>query len=159
MAAVHKFIKARFSFVRQDLDEVLARLKDSDLLWSPAEGMRTIADQLLEIANKEKEVLVWLQVGTWLDDGDDAFDLSSATVDGIRVTLSSLRVQTFAYIDSLTEAQLDELVPCAEGWWEALRLTACPRGEILRNIAAHEWYHTGQLLTYLWMRGDDPNAW
>ena len=28
--------------------------------------------------------------------------------------------------------------------------------EVLRNIAAHEWYHTGQLVSYLWTRGEDP---
>src|SRR5437016_3848864 len=90
MAAVHEFLKARFAYVRQDLDEVLARLKDTDLSWSPAEGMRTIAGQLLEIANKDKEVRVWLQVGVWPDDGPNAFDADAATLEDIRAALASI---------------------------------------------------------------------
>lgn len=159
MAAVHELLKARFAFVRQDLEDVLGRLKDVDLPWRPAKGMPTIADLLLEIANKEKEALVWIQVGTWPDDGPDAFDAESATLEDIKATMATLREQTYAYIDSQSEDQLEELVRSPERWWEALRLAACPRSEVLRNIANHEWYHTGQLVTYLWLRGDDPNAW
>jgi len=51
---------------------------------------------------------------------------------------------------------LEESVSNPERWWEALRLTEGPRSEVLRNIASHEWYHTGQLIIYLWMRGDNP---
>jgi uncharacterized damage-inducible protein DinB len=145
--------------VRQDLDKVLQRLDDADLSWSPGEGLRTVAGQLLEIANKEKEVLVWIQTGVWPDDGPDAFDVETATIERVRDTLASLRRDTYAYIDSLSDSELEELVQSPEGWWEAMRLTACPRSEVLRNIAAHEWYHTGQLIIYLWMRGDDPYKW
>ena len=73
--------------------------------------------------------------------------------------MDSIRADTLAYIDSLTEDELLEPIACPERWWEALRLTECPISEILRNIAAHEWYHTGQLVSYLWMRGDDPYSW
>ena len=156
---MHEFLKARYAFVTQDLDAVLGRLKDSDLPWAPAAGMPSIADLLLEIANKEKETLVWLRVGEWPDGAPDAFDTKTATVEEIRATLASLRSDTYAYIDSLSEAQLDELVQSPDRWWEALRLTACPRSEVLRNISAHEWYHAAQLTTYIWMRGDNPNAW
>lgn len=121
--------------------------------------MPTIAELLLEIANKEKEAPVWIRQGVWPDRGPDAFDIESATVDGIKTSLRSLRVETFTYIDSLSEAELEELVSCPDRWWEALRLTACPRSEVLRNIATHKWYHTAQLITYLWMRGDNPNKW
>jgi len=159
MTAEHEFLKARFAYVRQDLEGVLQRLDDSDLTWKPAEGMPSIADLLLEIANKEKETIPWLQTGVWPDGGPDAFDLESATLEDIKAAFATLRPQTYAYIDSLSQAELDELVQSPERWWEALRLTACPRSEVIRNIAVHEWYHTGQLITYLWIRGDNPNNW
>ena len=159
MPSEHEFLKARLAYVRQDLEGVLRRLRDSDLSWKPAEGMPSIADLLLEIANKVKEVPVWLQSGEWPDGDPDAFDVESATVEGIKSAFGALRTQTYAYIDSLSQADLDELVQCPQKWWEALRLTACPRSEVIRNIAAHEWYHTGQLITYLWIRGDNPNDW
>lgn len=152
---IHHFLKARFAFVRQDLEAVLARRIDADLRWHPAEGMRTVAGQLLEIANKEKEALAWLRTGEW-PEGPDAFDPMTATLEQIRNRISELRAETYAYLDSLSEADLNELVPCPERWWEALRLTACPRSEVIRNIAAHEWYHTGQLVTYFWLRGENP---
>ncbi len=73
--------------------------------------------------------------------------------------LQSTRDLTFQYLSSLDENALDEVIHLPERWWEALRLLECPRSEMLRNISAHEWYHTGQLITYLWSRGDNPEEW
>lgn len=159
MAEVREFLKARFACARQDLEEALCRLEDSDLNWSPREGMRTIAGQLLEIANKEKEALGWIQAGVWPDDGPDAFDMQTATLEDIRAAMAALRLETYAYIDSLSDAQLEQPIPNPDRWYEALRVTDCPLSEVLRSIATHESYHTGQLVTYLWMRGDNPNEW
>ena len=148
----HDYLKARLQYVRQDFDEVLEKLNDADLPWRPAEDMPSIAGLLVEIANKEKELIAWLQSGEWPDDDHDAFD-ETATLAEMRSVLATLRKETLRYIDSFDEAGLEELVPCPERWWEALRLEACPRSEILRNLAAHEWYHTGQLIVYRSMHG------
>ena len=77
----------------------------------------------------------------------------TASLSEIRSVFSTLREETLRYIDSFDEAGLEELVPCPEKWWEALRLEACPRSEILRNLASHEWYHTGQLIVLMRARG------
>ncbi len=159
MAEVRDFLKARFACARQDLEEILSRLQDSDLTWSPREGMLTIAGQLLEIANKEKEALGWLRTGVWPDEGPDAFDMETATLEDIKAAMAALRVETYAYIDSLSDAQLEQPVPNPDRWYEALRVNDCPLSEVLRTIAAHEYYHTGQLVTYLWVRGDNPYEW
>jgi uncharacterized damage-inducible protein DinB len=144
----HDYLKARLLYVRQDFDEVLEELTDGDLPWRPADDMPSIAGLLVEIANKEKELIAWLRTGEWPDDDPDAFE-ETATLTQMRSVLATLREETLRYIDSFDEAGLEELVPCPERWWEALRLEACPRSEILRNVAAHEWYHTGQLIVYL----------
>lgn len=154
----HDLLKARLALTERNLNQVLDRLTDADLSWAPSEGMRTVGGQLLEIAGKESELIAWLQTGEWPEE-DSAFDLESATIANIRETLKALRASTHAYIDSFTEAELEDLIPCPDRWWEALLLTECPRSEIIRNISAHEWYHTGQLISYLWMRGDDPYDW
>lgn len=159
MAAVRELLKARFLSDRHDLEGVLRRLQDADLLWAPREGMRTIVDQLLEIANKEKETLGWIQDGIWPDDSPDAFDMETATVAEIREVLATLRQGTYAYIDSLDDAQLERPIPNPDHWREALRIEGCPLSEVLRTIGTHEVYHTGQLITYLWLRGDNPNEW
>jgi len=144
----HDYLKARFRYVRQDFDEVLDQLTDADLALRPTSAMPSVADLLVEMANKEKELVAWLKDGEWPEDDPDAFD-SSATLAEIRSVFASLRQETLDYIDSFDESGLEELVPCPEKWWEALRLDACPRSEILKNLAAHEWYHTGQLIVYL----------
>jgi uncharacterized damage-inducible protein DinB len=156
---MHELLKARFRMIRQDLDQALDRLTDADMTWRPAVGMRTVGDLLLEIANKETETLGWIRTGVWPDDAPDNFDPDTSTLDQIRAVLADNRVETYAFLDGMTEAELRMPIGSPEGWWEALRLTACPLDEIIRNIAAHEWYHTGQLVTYLWMRGDDPYNW
>jgi len=159
MAETRDYLKARFASVRRDLEQVLDRLTDQDLPWHPREGMHTIGDLLLEIANKEKEALGWVQTGTWPDDGPDAFDLSTATLAEIRAAMVALRQETYHYIDSLDNTELEWLIPNPNRWYEALRITECPLSEVLRTIATHESYHTAQLITYLWLRGDNPNEW
>ena len=137
--------------MREDFDAELDKLTDSDLSRRPADDMPSVAGLLVEIANKEKELIAWLQGGEWPDDDPNAFE-ETATLAEMRSVFATLRQQTLRYIDSFDEAGLEELVPCPEKWWEALRLEACPRSEILRNIAVHEWCHTGQLIVYLHRR-------
>lgn len=144
----HDYLKARLRYVRQDFDEVLERLADVDLSWHLTEHAPSLAGVLVEMANKEKELIAWLERGEWPEDDPDAFE-ETATLAEMRSIFASLREQTLRYIDSFDQAGLEELVPCPEKWWEALRLETCPRSEILRNVAAHEWYHTGQLIVYL----------
>jgi uncharacterized damage-inducible protein DinB len=120
--------------------------------------MRTVAGQLLEIANKEKECLGWLRNNVY-DDSQDSFDQESSTLEQIKAALKSLRADTFIYIDSLSESELSEPMRPPETWWEAMNLEECPKSEVLRSISAHEWYHTGQLVTYLLLRGEDLDQW
>lgn len=159
MTKTRELLKARFACARQDLEKALQRLTDPDLPWSPREGMRTIANQLVEIANKEKETLGWVQTGVWPDEEPDAFNAETATVAEIRTVLAELRAETYAYIDSLSDTALEQPISNPNRWIEALRIPECPLSEVLRSIATHEVYHTGQLYIYLWMRGDDPNQW
>lgn len=153
------FIQARMAFTREDLNRVLTRLADEDMLWAPREGMNTIGALLCEIARKDMEIVGWLRNGEWPDDEPDPFDATSATLEQARSGLEQTRINTIAYLDSLTDEQVDEIIVVPEPWWETLRLVECPRSEMLRNASAHEWYHTGQLVTYLWLRGDDPGQW
>lgn len=159
MMEVRELLKARFTCARQDLEKALQRLTDQDLPWSPGVGMRTIGNQLVEIANKEKETLVWARTGVWPDEAPDAFDEETATIEEIRVVLAELRAATYAYIDSLSDTELEGSIANPNRWLEALRLPECPLSEVLRSIATHEVYHTGQLYLYFWLRGDDPNEW
>lgn len=155
----HERLKARFAVFRSDLEETLAVLSDADLDWAPRLGMRTYRGQLLEIADKEREVLKWIETGTWPDDDPPSFDPEAASLDEIRAVLNRLREATYSFIDARSEADLEAKITPPEAWWEALRLPECPLSEILRNVADHEWYHTGQIVVYLWQQGRNPYDW
>lgn len=131
---------------------MLDELTDADLSQRPVEAMPSVVGLLVEMANKEKELIAWLRSGEWPEDEPDTF-AETASLSEIRSVFATLREETLRYIDSFDEAGLEELVPCPEKWWEALRLEACPRSEILRNLASHEWYHAGQLIVLLQARG------
>ena len=152
------FIEARLRMTRQDLDQVLSRLNDELIPFAPHEGMNTVGALLLEIANKDREIVGYLRNHEWPDDEPDPF-AEDSSLEEMKAGLDATRQATLRYISELDAEQLDEIVRLPERWWEALRLLECPRSEMLRNIAMHEWYHTGQLVSYLWSRGDDPSTW
>lgn len=160
MSTTATLIEARLAIVRKDLEEVLSRLSDTDLPWAPAPGMRTIGGQLLEIAGTERQLIGFLRDSRRLsfEEAED-FGPQKETLSGLREILESVRGETLEYVHSLSETAMAAAVSLPEGWWEGLDLPEVPRGEALRGIAHHEWYHTGQLVSYLWTRGDDPYTW
>ena len=155
MSTLAALLIARFDRVRHDLDRVLDLLNNDDLDWSPHEGMLTIRGQLREVADKEVETLEWLATGVWPDDYEGSFE-PDATLSTIRGRLGRIRTETLSLLAGMDENALRRDVANPEGWWEALGLPVCPLDEILRNIAAHEWFHTGQIIAYLGARGEDP---
>jgi uncharacterized damage-inducible protein DinB len=154
---VKELLKARFAMVRRDLENTLSGVSDDMFTWSPAEGMRTIQGLLFEIAGKEVELLEYAKAGgreEWVEVQD--FGGREASLEGMKELLRELRQATLDYIDSMSDDDLNAPVAFPTDWWEGLGQAEIPLHEVLRNVAAHEWYHTGQLVTYLWLRGDDP---
>lgn len=142
---------ARFARVRKHLDGVIADLTDEMLDRALAPGMRTVREQLFEIAGKEAELLTYARLGgksEWEE--VETFGDGESSVEGWKKILGEQRQSTIAFIESATDEELNGPVAFGEDWWEGLGLTEIPMHEVLRNIAAHEWYHTAQLVTYLW---------
>jgi hypothetical protein len=79
----HDYLKARLQWARHDFDDVLEKLTEADLPWRPTDDMLTVAGLLIEMANKEKELIGWLQSGEWPDDDPDAFE-ETATLAEMR---------------------------------------------------------------------------
>ena len=79
-------------------------------------------------------------------------------MDGLKRALVEVRGGTLAHLETLGEAELAEEVTLPQ-WYGAYWPKPCPRGEHFRNVAEHEFYHAGQLISYLWARGDDPYVW
>jgi hypothetical protein len=153
-------VKARLINVRQWLDSVLPRLTPEILDWAPAEGMRTISGQLVEIISVELSLVPRLKEGRQPSDPEiDAIIGDQSSLENLLQTLVEVRKGTLEYLESLTDDELAEEVPSGEAWFGTLWLPEMPRAEHFLNIAEHEFYHVGQLISYLWCRGDDPYKW
>ena len=152
-------MKTRLSLVRGDLLTALGHVSDEMLAWAPAEGMRTVDGQIREIAQTELQIMGLLKTGDAPTFESVAAQVRRDSVAGYRELLDQVRADTVTWIDSQTDEQLDATVAVPGGWFEALGLENTPKSEVLRSLAAHEWYHVGQLVSYLWFRGDNPYRW
>jgi uncharacterized damage-inducible protein DinB len=153
-------LKSRLALVRRDLDQIVGRLTPELLDWAPTPGMRTVSGQIVEIVGTEIQLVSLLEDGQWISDPEACEIIGDCdNLGNLRRALTEFRTQTLAYLDSLSEADLAEEVSFGGGWLASLTLPTVPRAEIFVNIADHEWYHVGQLTSYLWARGDDPYQW
>ena len=129
------------------------------LPWAQAEGMRTVAGQLVEILWVEAQLVPALKDGKLLTDDElSAIANEESDLDQLLDALKSVREQTLQYLNSLDEAELIADVTLPQ-WYGAYWPKSGPRAEHFRNVAEHEFYHVGQLMSYLWARGDNPYDW
>lgn len=149
----------RLNLVRADLNEAIGRLTDEDIAWAPRKGMRTVGGQLQEIAATEHQILLMLKEGKKTKYEDVHKEFERGTVADYVTLLEQTRAETMALIASSTDDALESLAAMPSEWIESLSLDQVPQSEAIRSIAQHEWYHTGQLVSYLWSRGDDPYDW
>jgi len=156
----HTLLKSRFALVRRDLNPLLDCVTPDMLSWAPVEGMRTVSGQIVEMISTEMQIIARLKEGKEVSDEEAQGIIGDCgSVEDLRRALVEFRKQTFDYLDSLSEAALAEEVPFDGGWFASLMLPTIPRAEIFLNIADHEWYHVGQLTSYLWALGHDPYEW
>lgn len=160
MQTRNDLIKARLAHVRRWLDSVLVRLTPEMMDWAPAPGMRTVGGQLGEIIWVEAPLVPRLKDGRQPSDDElNAIIGSESDFENLKRVLIEVRRKTLEYLDSLSEAELTAEVPSGQAWFGTMWLPSMPRAEHFLNIAEHEFYHTGQLISYLWSRGDDPYKW
>ena len=77
--------------------------------WAPAEGMRTVAGQLVEIISVEAPLVPRLKEGRQLSDPEvDAIIGDQHNLENLRRALIDVRRDTLDYLDSLTDEQLSE---------------------------------------------------
>jgi uncharacterized damage-inducible protein DinB len=153
-------IVSRLNFVRRGLDEVVSRLSDDMIHWAPGEGVRPIDDQLLEIGMNEVMSIALLRDGKKLSHAEaEATLVHNSTVETLKKMLDDVRESTLSYIESLSEEQLAESVVADNPWFASFGLGQVPRYDALTSIAFHEHYHVGQLVTSLWVKGDNPYSW
>ena len=155
-----QLIRASLSSSRKELSEVFPRLSDEILSWAPAEGMRTIQGQLVEIIGTELSILEHLK--GMPDRNSEEVDgalFACKSVHELKAKLDEVRSETLGHLDSLDDVGLNASAGVSEGFSDWLDLKPTPVSELFRYIARHEAYHTGQLVSYLWARGDNPYKW
>ena len=153
-------VKARLAHVRRWLDSCLKRLSPEMMAWAPAAGMRTIGGQLAEIISVEVPLVPRLKDGRQPSDAEvNAIIGDENDLQNLLLVLTETRNQTLNYLESLSDEELAEEIPSGDAWFGTMWLPSMPRAEHFLNIAEHEFYHTGQLISYLWSRGDDPYKW
>jgi uncharacterized damage-inducible protein DinB len=153
-------IKANLSSVRKELAEVFPRLSDDLLGWAPTEGMRTIHGQFVEIMATELNAYERLRdMPRRPYEEVEAPFWEIKSVSGLIEKLNDIRSQTLQLMDSLDDDAMNAPAETSESFAEWLELKAVPASEVFRFIARHESYHAGQLVAYLWARGDNPYNW
>jgi uncharacterized damage-inducible protein DinB len=149
-------IKARMKNTRAWLNTVLRKLTPDQLDWAPTEGMRTVAGQLAEIITVEIPLVPHLKEGRQPEEAEvDAVVGDQHNLENLLQKLIDVRQTTLDYLDSLTDEQISEVVPSGEAWFGTMWLPEMPRSEFFLNIAEHEYYHVGQLISYLWCKGQE----
>ena len=138
------------------MNSALGRLKPELLDWAPAPGMRTISGQLVELIAVEALLAPWLKEGRKLTDAEvDAIVGDPQNLDTLLNALTKVRKSTLDCLNSFSDKELAEAPTSIEQWFGTLWAPGMPRSEHFLNIAEHEYYHTAQLITYLWCNGDE----
>jgi len=155
-----ELIRAQLSSVRNELAEIFPRLSDDMLNYAPADGMRTIHGQFVEILSTETTIIKRINGETRIQYKEiEAGFWKVKTVSGLVKKLNEVREQTLAILNSADEAELARPVETSKDFATWLELDQPIVSEMLRFLARHESYHCGQLVSYLWARGNNPYDW
>jgi uncharacterized damage-inducible protein DinB len=145
--------------IRKELTNTVKNLAPEDLGWSPntEAKMRTFKDLLQEIGAMEAVTLQMAAHGEELDWMSVVQDLDKENVTDILAGLSEIRTKTVAYLESVSEENLQTPIPLNEEWQGYFNAPEVEPEELIRWILRHEYYHLGQMITYQWYRGHNPN--
>ena len=59
-------------------------------------------------------------------------------------------------MNGVTEESLQTPTPLPESWKQYFPVADIEPEELIRWVCMHEYYHLGQIITYHWIRGDNP---
>lgn len=153
-------IRAQLTSVRKEFAETFPHLTDEILDYAPAEGMRTIHGQIVELLSTESTIASRIKGETRIPYPElEASFWEIKAVGGLVAKLEEVRNQTLEILNSASESELGRAVETSKEFAQWLELDQPTVGEMLRFIARHESYHCGQLVSYLWARGNNPYDW
>ena len=142
--------------VRKEFVETVSSIKDEEMDYAPAQGMKSYRALFQEIGTMEKLCTSWLAEENFLEWDMSAYAPSKTLQSGLS-ELDSIRAETKAYLDSASEEKLETAID-VPGPWQQYMGTQVEPEEVVRWIAQHEYYHLGQIISYRWIQGHDPYA-
>jgi uncharacterized damage-inducible protein DinB len=160
MSSVTDHIRSSLSSTRTELAEIFPHISDDMLDWAPAEGMRTIGGQFAEIMGTEVSIVERLSGKPRRPYPEIEAEFSDLNTVATNVAkLTEVRESTLELLRSLSEEQLSSFADVSDGTKAYMELDEIPVSEMFRYLIRHESYHTGQLVSYLWARGNNPYSW
>lgn len=153
-------LRSDLNGIRKELTETIKDLTPDDLNWmpNPDSKMRTIKDIIQEIGAMEAVTFHLAAYQTDLDWGTAMQTLDKDTVTDLLGVLSEIRGRTVAYLESVSEETLETPIPLNAEWQGYFNVSVIEPEELMRWLVRNEYYHLGQLITYQWQRGKNPNA-
>jgi uncharacterized damage-inducible protein DinB len=141
---------------RAELSAEIAKVKPDDLGWAPKEGMKTYGAILQEIGTMEKLCIRWVTETQLLDwTAEDKALAAAPDPASLMKLLDEIRTETVQYLQSVSEDTLEMPIDVHPDWHQYMGPRLEPE-EFVRWISRHEYYHLGQIVSYLWIQGNDP---
>jgi uncharacterized damage-inducible protein DinB len=145
--------------IRGELRKELALVKPENFEWAPEPSMKSYKALLLEIGTMEKLCAGWMadkKMEGW-GEAETSLGWDGTDVESLLASLEKVREKTLAYLESCTEEQLQTPIDMPVEWHQYMGPTVEPE-ELVRWICRHEYYHLGQVVSYLWIQGHNPYA-
>jgi uncharacterized damage-inducible protein DinB len=132
--------------VRANLFRALDLLSDDQLGFVPREGLWSLGEVALHIANAEEG---WFRFGIAREHDEWPAAYSAAdypTVKSVKALLTEVHERTLSYLDTLSMADLEKQIEAP--WGEHFRLSW-----IIWHVIDHELHHRGEIYLMLGLMG------
>ena len=126
--------------------------------WAPGPEMKSCRALLQEMGTMERVCIRWLteQKSLSWPETWESVAWPGSDPEAALASLDRVREETLGYLERTSEEQLQTPIPLPEGWEGYFGGPTVEPEEMVRWIGRHEYYHLGQLITYRWIRGDNP---
>lgn len=152
-------LKFELDVIRRELIQQVNALQREELDWRPQSDMKSFRQLLLEVGATElislrlmrdQELLPW--EAAW-----EKIERNTEECASLLKALEAVRTDTLSYLAVCDEERLQTPIPLPVEWCGAFGdVKEIEREELFREIARHEYYHLGQIITYRWLQGHNP---
>ena len=152
-------LKTELNLVRRQLRDEVQPLLPPEWDWCPKPDMKSFRQHLLEIGTTEIISLRWIKEQRLLawEEAWQALQRHAEAETSLLKALEVVRVETLDYLAASDEVQLHTPIPLPREWYGSFGgIEQIEPEELVREIARHEYYHLGQIITYRWLQGHNP---